>query len=148
MSEGRKYLIRALLEIVSNLVGCYRLEKPVCVNALVYGPNKIELGKECDTIVYGSLIRGLETIGIVPSFITSSDIRMSASELMRQLRLIRCYSLREPIVNAGTFHHSKCVFTEKLKQDIDRINKDVVPLAINVAVDDSFRKHMKEQAEK
>ena len=106
-----------------------------------------EVGNECDTIVYGSLIRGLEKIGIMPSAVTSTNIRTSVSELMRQLQLIHCYSLRDPQSHSLT-DHSKCAFTEKIKRDIDHINKNVVPLAINVAFSDSFQKHMKEQAEK
>ena len=105
-----------------------------------------EVGNECDTIV--SLIRGLEKIGIMPSTITSSDIRISASELMRQLQLIRCYSLGDIHLNGLKTDHSRCAFTGKLKKDIDDINKNIVPFAINVAIDDSFREHMTEQAGK
>ena len=91
----------------------------------------------------------LEKIGIKPFAITSSDIRTSVLELMRQLQLIHCYTLRNTqSYNSFKVDHSKCAFTEKLKQDIDHINKNVVPLAINLAISDSFREHMKEQAEK
>ena len=134
------------------LVNRYRTGKPVCrlvdILNLAKPPKGTEWGQECDTIVYGSLIRGLEKIGIMPSTINSSDVRMSVSELMHQLKLIHCYCLRDPKSQLLTEDHSKCAFTEKLKQDIDHINENVVLLAINVAIDDSFREHMKGQAEK
>ena len=84
----------------------------------------------------------------MPSAITSSDIRMSVSELMRQLQLIHCYSLRKPESDYLKTDHSRCAFTEKLKQDIDHITKYDVPVAMKLVIDDSFRKHMTEQAEK
>ena len=88
-------------------------------------------------------------IGIVPSVVTSSDIRKCASTLMRDLKLLRCYSLREP-QNTGfkALDHSSCAFTVRLKLEIDNINDKIVPRAVNDAIDDSFQEHMKEQAEK
>ena len=134
------------------LANRYRSGLPVCrlvsIISLAKNPKATEWGQECDTIVYGSLIRGLETIGIMPSTITSSDIRTSVSELMHRLQLIHCYSLRDPQSYYLETDHSKCAFTKKLNQDIDHITKNVVPLAVYLAIDDSFQKHMKEQAEK
>ena len=131
---------------------CYCSDKwPVCTRVSIFKSesDEIELGKECDTIICGSLTRGLKKIGIVPSVVTSSDIRKSASTLMRDLQLLRCYTLREPqIANSTTSQHSSCAFTGRLTWEIDYINDKIVPQAVNEAIDDSFQGHMKEQAEK
>ena len=113
----------------------------------------MELGHECDTTVSVSGSTGRKRIRILSSYIAPTDIRKSALTLMREIQLIRCYSPREPQDTSSIVSdYSSCALTkkltEKLKQDIDHINKNIVPLAIKMAIDDSFRKHMKEQAEK
>ena len=156
ISKGRKHVIAALLESRSKLVNRYRSEKrPVCTRAGIFiqNPVRMELGIEWDTTVSGSLSRGRKTIRIVSSYTAPTDSRKSASTLMQELQLIRCYSPRDPQGTSSlASDYSSCALaeklTQKLKQDIDYINKNVVPLAIRVAMDDSFRKHMTEQAKK
>lgn len=146
--KAREVLITALLEVCTKLVDRYHTEKLVCWH--VAGRESIlafaEIGKECDTIVYGSLVRGLEPMGIWPSISTSSNIRMSASDVMRRLKSIHCYNFRES--PPFFFDHSKCGFTAELEKEVDRIVEHVLPLAMDVAIDESYRKHMEEQARK
>lgn len=127
---------------------CYRARAAVCRYAhnSESDHDKAEEGRKCDTIIYGSLIRGLESMGISPSAVTSSDIRMSVSDMMCELQLIRCYTLGESAMSF--LNHFGCTFTAKINKELDRIKDHVVPLALDVAIDKSHRKHMEEQARK
>lgn len=145
--QAREFLVTSLLEVCTKLVDRYDPEKLVCRHALSRESSSVvEDGKECDTIVYGSLIRGLNPIGIWPSTVTSSDIRMSVSDMMRQLKSIHCYKLKE--TRAYRVDHSICVFTTELQKEVDRIKEYVLPLAMDMVIDESYRKHMEEQARK
>lgn len=146
--KAREVLITALLELCSKLVDRYHTTKPSCrfVDGRTITSRGAEIAKECDTIVYGSLVRGLEPIGIWPSAVTSSNTRMSALGMMSSLQRIRCYALREP-QNIG-FNHSVCDINTELEMGVSRVMEHFLPLAMDVAIDESYRKHMEEQARK
>ena len=102
----------------------------------------LEDRNECDTLVFGSLIKGLKGLGIWPTILTSGDYHGSVSELIEGLYSLHCFVLDER-TNRYT-QHGYCKFTQRLNSEIKRIKKHVVPSGVH----DSHREHMNQQAEK
>lgn len=96
--------------------------------------------KECDTLVFGSLVRGLTGLGIWPTIHTSENYHGSVSELIKGLYSLHCFVLDERI--KGYTPHTGCKFTRRLELEIERIKLDVIPSGVH----DSHREHMKQQA--
>ena len=98
--------------------------------------------KECDTLVFGSLVKGLKSLGIWPTILTSEDYHGSVSELIKGLHSLHCFVLDGR--TARYPQHGNCKFTQKLHSEITRIKEHVVPSGVH----DSHREHMNRQAEK
>ena len=98
--------------------------------------------KECDALVFGSLIKGLRGLGIWPLILASEDYHGSVSELIESLYSLDCFVLDERVKRYTP--HTGCKFTQRLELEIERIKMDVVPSGVH----DSHREHMNQQAQK
>ena len=136
ISEARQTSIAALLD------ACYKLVDFYQSNELVCRAGNIEDRKECDALVFGSLIKGLKGLGVWPTILSSEDYHGSVSGLMKGLYSLHCFVLDERI-NSYT-QHGYCNFKWKLHSEIARIKEDVVPPGVH----DSHKEHMNQQAQK
>lgn len=103
-----------------------------------WSPCSENVRKECDTLVFGSIIKGLQNLDIWPGPTTPSDIDKSVSILTTDIRSLHCFALGE---NTNT-KHTKCKFTTTLSSAMDIIMRDIMPSG----VDESHKRHMEEQA--
>ena len=97
-----------------------------------------EIKSQCDTLMYGYLIKGLKTLGIWPNPVSPSDMHKSVTHLVNDLRSMECRALEGDIG-----YHADCVITRELYQSISLIESDIPS-----GIDDPLRKHMEEQAKK
>ena len=134
ISEARQTSIAALLDACYKLVESYQLNELVCENG------KLEERKECDTLVFGSLIKGFKRLGIWPTILTSGNYHGSFSELSEGLCSLHCFVLDERANRSK--QHKYCKFTLKLQMEVTRIQDTVMPSGVH----ESHREHMKEQA--
>ena len=100
--------------------------------------------EECDTIVYGSLAKGLQRLKIWPgdprvgaSSMTTKTVR----ELYRDLKEIRNYVW--PGNGYSSDYHSGCGFTNRLHEAVDRVHQDMSKQIL-----ESTRKHLDTQGTK
>jgi hypothetical protein len=100
----------------------------------------LEERNECDTLVFGSLVKGLMKLGIWPGRLSPSEVHGSVLELMENLRSLHCFALKGRGKSPGS--HADCIFTIKLTAEIAEIESNIMP----TEVDDSHREHIKEQA--
>ena len=124
----------AVLEACSKLVGRYESDRMLCQANLLHGA-----GRQCDTLVYGCLIKGLKKLRLWPGPISPGDVHVSLTQLVGYLNSMTCLVLDGNRENA----HARCVFTRNLRAKIDSIELD-----ISSATDVPLRKHMDEQAKK
>ena len=138
--EARRKTITALLEACSKLVESYESNGVLCQAKFDVKDDFQEFRqqiKQCDTLVYGCLIKGLRTLHLWPGPILPTEVHKSLKTLTNELRSMACF-----VLGGGTAH-AKCVFTKKLAKELETIE-----LNIPSGVDDPLRKHMEEQAEK
>ena len=98
--------------------------------------------KECDTLVFGSVVKGLRKLGIWPGPLSPSEVHGCVLELMEGLRHLHCFELGGK--GGSRRSHTACISTIKLAAEIANIESNVMP----AGVDDSHREHIKEQAQK
>lgn len=98
-----------------------------------------DVRKECDALVLGSLIKGLNSLGLHPIPTTSDAVRSSVSVLFKELLCLDCFVVANR--NSSGSSHTECKFTTQLTAEIEQI-------AMPSGVDDSHWKHMKEQTKK
>lgn len=96
--------------------------------------------KVCDTLVFGSLIKGLKGLRIWPAILTSGDYHGSVLGLRKDLSSLHCFALDE--TRDSDTPHKYCKFNWRLDLEITRIKDTVVPSGVH----DSHREHMKQQA--
>lgn len=136
--EARKKTVTQLLGACSKLVEKYESDHILCQAITHFGPSlPLETKRQCDTLVYGCLIKGLKKLGLWPGPIFPSDVHRSITKLMLDLRSMTCFML------GGETSHANCVFTAKLVKQIRNIE-----LTVSSGIDDPLRKHMEEQAKK
>ena len=100
-----------------------------------------DVRRECDTLVFGSLVKGLKGLGIWPTTLPFEDYHGSVQDLVKSLRSLHCFALGE---REGSDKHDGCKFTKRLDSEIKRIEQSTVALGVH----DSHREHMKQQAQK
>lgn len=94
--------------------------------------------RNCDTIVLGSLIKGLKSIRLWPGPVTPAQIPFwNVNKLTDKLSRLTCVVY--PGGNFGGKAHSQCRFTEILNPNIEDLNAQVEPSGVL----DSHLKHMK-----
>ena len=113
--EARSGRISALLDICYRLVDRYEStslgDTTVCARA--------HSSKECDALVYGCLIKGLQSLDLFPKRATASEIELSVVAFADELRSLTCFaypsSYRFDSFNgyysADPVSHSDCGFT-------------------------------------
>ena len=87
-------------------------------------------------------MKGLKSLGIWPTILTSGEYHGSVSMLIKGLRSLHCFALEER--NNRETPHKGCKFTPRLDSEIKRIEESIVPSGVH----DSHREHMKQQARK
>lgn len=98
-----------------------------------------EIRGQCDTLVYGYLIKGLKRLSLWPGPNSPRDVQKSLTDLIHGLRSMTCYQLQ----TIGYAHHTSC----GLKNNLDAEIKSV-ELNVPSGIDDPLRTHMEEQAKK
>ena len=89
--------------------------------------------------MYGSLIKGLRRLGLLPGPIRPNELPRSLVHLIHDLRSMTCFVLERD----RTHVHAGCVFTNKLHATVNSIEKYV-----SAGIDGPLLKHMDEQAKK
>ena len=146
--EARRTRIAALLDACYKLVDCYLSNQLVChareyISYVGHRSMSEVVRRECDTLVFGSLVKGMKGLGIWPTILTSEDYHGSISELNKGLRSLHCFTLQAKSSSSDTPHLS-CSFMHSLNSEINRIEESIMPSG----VDDSHREHMRQQAQK
>ncbi|KAK0516482.1 hypothetical protein JMJ35_001085 [Cladonia borealis] len=142
---ARRTTIAALFDACYKLVDSYLSDQLVCQHVEHWGSYHLVpecVRKECDTLVFGSLVKGMKGLGIWPTILTSGDYHGSISELMKGLRSLPCFMLAAK--NQSSRAHTCCSFMPRLDLEIKRIEESIMPSG----VDDSHREHMRQQAQK
>lgn len=144
--KARRDSITALLDACSKLVEYYQSNQLVCQaeETRGYGRQIVpeDARRECDTLVLGSLVRGLKGLRIWPTIFPSGKYLGSVRGLIKGLRSLHCFALGEKSSSSTT--HKNCKFTQRLDSEIKRIEESVVLSGVH----DSHREHMKQQAQK
>lgn len=103
---------------------------------------KIDGSKECDTLVLGSLIRGLKKLGLWPIPGCLHEVHMSVKAIIDGLLNLHCFALSGKSGCASS--HDNCKFTKGLSV----VLKDFQQHYILSGVDDSRWKHMQTQSKR
>lgn len=85
--------------------------------------------KECDSLVYGCLIKGLRSLELLPKRLKASQVQLSVKEFADDLRSLKCFmypgSGKHYNSNHGgyyeTISHSNCAFTLAFENQIGGI---------------------------
>lgn len=85
--------------------------------------------KECDSLVYGCLIRGLQSLELFPERAKASQVESSVIAFADKLRSLQCFAYPDRrIHNPCNFHdydknpsHSSCSFTFEIAEQIEAI---------------------------
>ena len=101
-------------------------------------PHSLSEKKQCDALMLGYLIKGLKALSLWPLPATPDEVHSSVDQLFTGLRSFECTMLNSD--------HRECMFVNTFGKSIDRIEKYLMPSGIGV--DDSHRRHMKEQSKK
>ena len=143
---ARRTSIAALLDACSKLVDCYQSTQLVCQGKEHTGYSwqivSEDARRECDTLVLGSLVRGLKGLGIWPTILPSGEYLGSVRGLIKGLRSLHCFALGEK--SSKSKIHKDCKFTQNLDSEIKRIEESVMLSGVH----NSHREHMKQQAQK
>lgn len=138
--EARKKTIVALLEACSKLVESYESDQMLCrAPADFRRPVSQEIREQCDTLVYGYLIKGLKRLSLWPGPVSPRDVQKSLTDLIHGLRSMTCFQLQ----TNGYTYHTDCVFMYDLQAKINSVE-----LNVPSGIDDPLRTHMEEQAKK
>ena len=142
--ETRRTSIKTLIDACAKLVECYQSSELVCQAKERYY-NRIyreDVRRECDTLVLGSLVKGLKGLGIWPTILPSGEYLGSVQGLIQNLRSLHCFALGEK--DDSDTPHKGCKFTQRLDSNIKWIENSVMPSGVH----DSHREHMEQQAQK
>ena len=97
--EARRTLIAALLNACYALIDSYQSDQLVCqakdYKKYDYGVCHDHVRRKCDTLIFGSLVKGMKGLGISPTTLPSEDYLGSVSELIKNLRSLYCFALGE-----------------------------------------------------
>lgn len=102
-------------------------------------PVSQEIREQCDTLVYGYLIKGLKRLSLWPGPVSPRDVQKSLTDLIHGLRSMTCFQLQ----TNGYTYHTDCVFMYDLQAKINSVE-----LNVPSGIDDPLRTHMEEQAKK
>ena len=108
----------------------------------VYHIAREDVRRECDTLVLGSLVRGLKGLGIWPTILPSGEYLGSVDGLIKNLRSLHCFALGEK--SSSDTAHKGCKFTQKLDSEIKPFEQYIMISGVH----DSHREHMEQQAQK
>ena len=93
---------------------------------------------ECDSLVYGCLIKGLQSLELFPERVTVSKIESSVNALADKLRSLKCYVYPDSYNGKRSRHyyddgettHSSCSFTFAFSEQIDSIINQKEPSGV------------------
>lgn len=121
--EARSERISALLEMCYKLVDQYESATAGGSTICTYGNSS----EECESLVYGCLIKGLKSLKLFPKRATVSEVESSVVALADKLRSLKCFAYpgdrKDPYYGYqgnGT-SHSSCGFTLAFADQIKTI---------------------------
>ena len=105
--------------------------------------------EECDSLVYGCLIRGLQTLKLFPKRANVSEVESSVMTLADELRSLKCFtyfSERHSYHSqySSGFSHSHCGFKAAFAEQIEVITDQEEPSGV---LEEHLR-HIDEQKKK
>ena len=111
--DARSERISDLLEMCYNLVDHYELATTsICTQD--------QFGFECDSLVYGCLIKGLRSLNLFPKRTKVSEVKASVTAFADSLRSLTCFTLpRVPYDQYG--YHDHCSFTVGFAGQIENV---------------------------
>ena len=125
--RARSERISALLEMCYKLLDCY--ESSTLVTA---GSTTVCMmghsSQECDSLVYGCLIKGLQSLKLFPKRVEVSEVEASVAAFARKLRSLKCFeypdshsTYQRRYDSYETVTHSECGFTLAFADQIKAI---------------------------
>lgn len=134
--EARSERISALLEMCYKLVDQYeattRGDTTMCTSG--------QPSEECDSLVYGCLIRGLQRLELLPERAKASQIESSVTDCADKLRSLKCFAYPDRHYNrdyynncSSTQSHSTCIFTLAFADQIRAIIDGKEPSGVHEA---------------
>ena len=110
--EARSGRISALLEMCYKLVEQYE-------STTTYLCTQIQSRAECDSLVYGCLIKGLRSLNLSPKRAEVSEVGASVKAFADSLRSLACFVLPHSANRAAS--HINCKFTLTFANQIKSI---------------------------
>lgn len=112
--KARSERISALLDMCYKLLDLYESGTLVCTRA--------QSTRECDSLVYGCLIKGLQRLELLPRRVKASEIDSSVTVFAGDLRSLECFTYPEPYRNRQVdYSHLVCGFRDAFADQISAI---------------------------
>ena len=102
-----------------------------------------QFGLQCDSLVYGCLIKGLRSLNLFPKCAEVSEVKASVMAFADKLRSLTCFGL--PCIGTYDEHdeyHNNCIFTLAFAKQIKSIVHQEEPSGVL----EEHLAHMKEQS--
>ena len=114
--EARTERISALLQMCYKLVDKYQSTSVMAPgNTTVCTSN--QSGRPCDSLVYGCLIAGLQSLKLFPKRAEASEIESSVMALADKLRSLNCFTFPDNY-DHYSHPHSSCGFVKTIRDQI------------------------------
>lgn len=119
--EARSQRISDLLEMCYKLVDRYE-STTLVANTTVCTHDKSQ--EECDSLVYGCLIKGLQGLKLFPRRVEASEVQSSVAAFTIELRSLKCFTY--PASTHGDYYrghrsHLGCEFPHKFAEQSEVI---------------------------
>lgn len=124
--EARSERISALLEMCYGLVDRYESTTLMAPEDTTICTLRDQSPNECDSLVYGCLIKGLQSLKLFPKRAEASEVESSVMAFADKLRSLRCFEYPFPYNSHGYYNHngishSRCSFTLAFADQINAI---------------------------
>ncbi|KAF6235845.1 hypothetical protein HO173_006040 [Letharia columbiana] len=124
--EARSERISALLEMCYGLVDRYESTTLMAPEDTTICTRRGHSPNGCDSLVYGCLIKGLQSLKLFPKRAEASDVESSVMAFADKLRSLRCLEYPVPDNGHGYYSnngisHSRCGFTLAFANQIKAI---------------------------
>ena len=115
--EARTERIAALLQMCYKLVDKYQSTSVMAPgNTTICTSN--QFGQPCDSLVYGCLIAGLQSLKLFPKRAEASEIESSVMALTDKLRSLKCFTFPDHHYDRYSNTHSSCGFVKTVRDQI------------------------------
>lgn len=134
--KARSERISALLEMCYKLLDRYEsstMGTPGSTTICTHGQSS----QECDSLVYGLLIKCLQSLNLFPKRATASEVESSVVAFADKLRSLKCFTYPDGNPNGPYYHyqgtwtsHASCDFTLAFAHQIQTIVSEEEPSGV------------------